>query len=148
MKQVRTLVLLASEAEARLLENSGVGKGLTELSGLRAADFEDVDQGFTEAPGRMTAAPGMGGHAFTPRESEREARRDAFARHILDALQRAWESGGQDRIIVAAPPRLLGELRSRMGGAMAKAVASDLPKDLVKVPVKDLPGHLAEIAAF
>jgi protein required for attachment to host cells len=148
MAAVRTLVLVASEGEAKILENSGKGTGLRELATLRAADFPDVDQGFTEAPGHQTAAPGMGGHAFTPRESEREARRTTFAGIIIEGLEQVWNKGGHDRMIVAASPRLLGELRQRMPKAMAEAVAADLPKDLLKIKLIDLPGHFKEVADF
>lgn len=148
MKPARTLVLVASEGEAKILENTGKGKGLKELCAMRADDFPDVDQGFTEAPGHQTAAPGMGGHAFTPRESEREARRTTFAGIILEGLEQVWKKGGHDRMIVAASPRLLGELRQRMPKAMVAAVAADLPKDLLKVKLIDLPGHFKEVADF
>lgn len=148
MKQIRTLVLLASEGEAKILENAGRGKGLKEVCAMRAADFPDVDQGFTEAPGHQTAAPGMGGHAFTPRESEREARRTTFAGIILEGLEQVWAKGGHDRMIVAASPRLLGELRQRMPKAMAEKVAADLPKDLVKIALIDLPRHFSAVADF
>jgi len=148
MRPVATLVLLASEGEARLTENRKKGEGLIQIGFLSADDFADVDQGFTEAPGRMSAAPGMGGHAFTPRESERDARRTAFAGHILEALTKAWDKGNHDRLIIAAPPRLLGELRDRISRPIAAALTADLPKDLVKVPLKDLPAHFNDIAAF
>lgn len=148
MAAVRTLVLVASEGEAKILENTGKGEGLKEICAMRADDFPDVDQGFTEAPGHQTAAPGMGGHAFTPRESEREARRTTFAGIILEGLEQVWNKGGHDRMIVAASPRLLGELRERMPKAMAEKVAADLPKDLLKIKLIDLPGHFKEVAEF
>lgn len=148
MKPVRTLVLVASEAEARILENCGPGKGLTELAGIRADDFPDTDQEFNDTAGRQSAAPGVARHAFAPRETVREARRGTFAGLVLDAFAEAWKQGGQERLVVAAPPRFLGELRSRMPAKMADAVAADLPKDLVKVALRDLPEHFAKVAAF
>lgn len=148
MKPIRTIVLLASEGEARILENAGRGKGLAEICALRAEDFPELNVDISEAPGHQSAAPGMGGHALSPRESEREARRSGFVRLILEALDQVWQKDGHDRIIVAAPPRLLGELRQRMPKALAAAVTADVPKDLVKIAVRDLPTHFAEIAVF
>lgn len=148
MKPVTTLVLLASEAEARLLVNTGPGKGLRELAGLRAEDFPETDQGFSDAAGRQSAAPGIARHGFEPRETAREARRGSFAALTVEALAEAWRKGGYDRIVIAAAPKLLGELRARMPADMAGAVMADLPKDLVKVALRSLPSHFSEVAAF
>lgn len=146
MKPVRTLVVLASEAEARLLVSDGPGRGLTELSGLRAEDFPDTQQEFTDAPGRQSAAPGMGRHAYTSRETVEEARRATFAPLIIDAIAEAWRRGGYDRILLAASPKLLGELRKHMPADLSAALLADLPKDLVKVAARDLPAHFSDVA--
>ena len=148
MKPARTLVVLASEAEARFLVNAGPGKGLHELSAMRADDFAATDQEFTDQPGRQRAAPGMGNHAFTARESVQEARRTTFAGLIAEAMAAAWKTGDHDRIVLAASPKLLGELRAKMPKEVAGALLADLSKDLVKIPLRELPGHLAGVAAF
>lgn len=148
MKAVRTLVLVANEGEARVLENTGTGRGLAEICAMRADDFPELALDISEAPGRQNAAPGQGGHALDPRETEREARRTGFSRLVIEALEQVWRKKRHDRIIVAAAPRLLGELRQRMPKDVAAAVVADLPKDLVKITVRDLPAHFASIAAF
>jgi protein required for attachment to host cells len=148
MKPVRTLLVLASEAEARLLLNDGPGKGLAEVAGLRADDFPDTAQEFTDDAGRQTGAPGMGHHAYQARETVRDARRTTFAGLIVEAMEEAWATGRYDRVVLAASPKLLGELRARMPGPLADAVAADLPKDLVKVAARDLPSHFGDVAAF
>jgi protein required for attachment to host cells len=148
MKPARTLVVLASEAEARFLVNEGPGKGLQELSAMRADDFSDTDQEFTDQAGRQRAAPGMGNHAFAARESVQEARRTTFAGLIAEAMAAAWKTGNHDQIVLAASPKLLGELRGRVPKEVASALLADLPKDFVKTPLRDLPGHFEGVAAF
>lgn len=148
MKPVRTLLVLASEAEARLLVNEGPGRGLEVVAGLRAEDFPDTRQEFTDDAGRQTAAPGMGFHAYGARETVRDARRTTFAGLIVEAMAEAWATGRYDRIVLAASPKLLGELRARLPAPLAAAVAADLPKDLVKVAARDLPPHFKDVAAF
>ncbi len=148
MTPIKTLVVLASEAEAKFLVNEGPGKGLREHSGLRADDFPDTDQEFTDQPGRQTAAPGMGSHSYTARETVQDARRTTFAGLILEATEEARAATGSERIVLAASPKLLGELRARMPERLAKAVTAQLPKDLVKVPLIDLARHFDDVAAF
>lgn len=149
MRPVRTLVLLASEGAARLFVNEGVGRGLGEIGALAAGDFPDVDVGHADRPGRGSAGPGeMALHGLDPHATEREQRRGRFAEHIVAWLARAWEDGGYDRLIVAAPPRFLGELRAALPPALAAALAADLAKDLVKLPLRELPAHFAGVAAF
>ncbi|MCL4188917.1 MAG: host attachment protein [Rhodobacteraceae bacterium] len=149
MRPVRTLVMLASEGAARLLVNEGVGRGLSETGALAAGDFPDVDVGHADRPGRGSAGPGeMALHGLDPHATEREQRRERFAEHVVAWLAGAWEGGGYDRLIVAAPPRFLGELRAALPPALAGAVTADLPKDLVKLPLRELPAHFAGVAAF
>ncbi|MCC6304369.1 MAG: host attachment protein [Rhodobacteraceae bacterium] len=149
MRAVRTLVLVAGEGAARLLVNEGVGRGLAELRSIAAGDFPDVDVGVADRPGRGSAGPGeMALHGFDPHATEREQRRARFADHVVAWLAAAWEGAGYDRLIVAAPPRFLGELRASLPEALAAAVAADLSKDLVRVPSRELAGHFAGVAAF
>jgi protein required for attachment to host cells len=145
MRPIRTLVVLASEAETRLCVGEGPGHGLREVAALRAADFPDTDQGFDDTPGRQRSGPGMARHAFPARESAQDARRTTFARLTLDAVAEQWQAGGYDRIVLAAAPKLLGELRRQMPKELAAAVSADLAKDLVKIPQIELPGHLAGV---
>ncbi|PWE33274.1 hypothetical protein DDZ14_05665 [Maritimibacter sp. 55A14] len=147
MKPVRTLVLIANEREARILENAGVGKGLAELSSLDASAINSEAIEYADTPGRSRAAPGTARHGFEPPTSERRQARDAFAAHVLDALHAQAAKGGHERLILAAPPKMLGELRGGLG-QLADKVTGSLDKDIVKVPARDLPRHFEAIAAF
>lgn len=149
MRPVRTLVVLASEGAARLLVNEGVGHGLAETAALAAETFGDVDVPRADRPGRSSAGPGaVALHGLDPHTTERELRRARFAEHVVAALVRQWEAGGHDRLVIAAPPKFLGELRAALPPALAGAVAAELPKDLVRLPLRELAGHFAGVAAF
>lgn len=145
MRTVRTLVLLAAEKAARFHLNDGVGKGLVADGGLDAADFPDTDTGWSDRPGRGSAGPGLSRHAFDPHETERDQERARFAAHVVAALEDRAASA--DRIVIAAAPRMLGELRARLPPALAARVVAELDKDLVKVPAADLPAHFAGVLA-
>lgn len=141
MKSDRTLVLMADDAEARFLLNEGPGTGLRELAGLKVGQFADADLDYEDRPGRQTGPGGGPRHGFDPHDTLEEQRRDRFARHVVEALDQEWGQVKPDRLVVAAPPKMLGVLRKELTGAPAAALAGDLAKDLMKIPVIDLPTH-------
>lgn len=147
MKPVRTLVLVADDETARLLVNEGVGKGLRQIAQQSADSLDPKRFRYSDTPGRERAAPGMARHGMEPRSSEERQARQAFADLVVQELLAAWETGGHDRIVIAAAPRMLGALRDRLGG-LAPHVTASLDKDLVKVAISDLPRHFADVAAF
>ncbi|MGB3313305.1 MAG: host attachment protein [Albidovulum sp.] len=146
MKPIRTLVLIADDQTARFLINDGIGKGLKEVAGLSAAQFLDAQIDYDDRPGRQTGGPGgVARHGFDPGEKADEAGRSRFAGYVAEELGREWTRIKPDRLILAAAPKMLGALRSRLNGAPAAALHGDLAKDLVKVAVRDLPGYFADI---
>ncbi len=147
MKPIVTLVLIADDGEARLLVNEGVGKGLSQLATHSASELDAERFAYSDERGRASAAPGIARHAMEPRSSPERQAREAFAAHLAAALRTAWKAGGYDRVIFAAAPRMLGALRAELGD-LAPHVAASLDKDLVKVPLSDLPRHFAGVAAF
>lgn len=149
MKAVRTLVLVAGDEDARFLINEGTGKGLHELAVVNIRQFADAQAEFADRPGR--AGIGKGGKAmqsFDPHETVDEMHRLRFATHVIEALDKEWNAAKPDRLIVAAPPKMLGALRDKLRGPAAAALHADLPKDLVSVEVRDLARHFEKIAAF
>lgn len=147
MKPIRTLVVVANEREARILDNRGVGKGLSELHHFGASEFGAGETAHSDAPGRSRGAPGQARHGFEPPTSDRRLARDAFARHVIERINACWAGGAYSRLILCAPPKTLGELRAELGD-LAAHLQADLDKDLVQVPLADLPARFAGVAAF
>ncbi len=146
MKPVRTLVLVADDESARFLLNEGVGTGLREVAGLAASQFADTQIEFVDRPGRQTGGPGgVARHGFDPHDNVDEQGRMRFAHHLTEALDQEWGQAKPDRLIIAAPAKMLGVLRDRIKGAPAAALHADLAKDLVNVPVHDLAEHFKDV---
>lgn len=141
MTPIRTLVLLAGAEDARFLINDGVGKGLTEVLALSSAQFADLAPGFADAPTRGYA-PGGTGFAVDPGTAPDERRRAVFADRVIEALAQEWPVARADRLVLAAAPKMLGLLRVRLSGAPKAALAADLDRDLVHLPLCDLGAHL------
>ena len=142
-----TLVLLAADHDIRLLRNEGVGKGLIEIVHLGRADLPDVDFEFADQPVR-TAGHGQTTHSAEPRQTEHEKERTRMAKHAISRLHTEWSQGGYNRVIISAPDKMLHLLRKGLPKDMKPHLIADLDKDIVKVPLIDLPAHFADIAAF
>jgi protein required for attachment to host cells len=149
MKPVRTLVLIVDDRAARFLVNDGVGKGLREVASLDARDFPDAAG---PAPGEIyRSAHGPTGqvrHGIDPRSTIEEQARLAFVGHVVAALDSRWTAEVPDRLVLAAPAKVLGLLRRRLAGAPARAVHAELSKDLVGLPLRDLAPHFAQVLAL
>lgn len=142
MTPIRTLVLVAGAENARLFVNEGVGKGLTEIVALSATQFPETETDYSDRPGRQTAAPGMGRHGLQPSTPVEEQQRDRFADRVIEALEQEWPQARADRLVIAAPPKMLGLLRARLKGAPKAALIADLDKDLIHLAPRDLGPHL------
>lgn len=145
MKPIVTLIVIAAEKELRLLRHAGTGKGLTEVVHRHAEGYPDTDVEYTGGQGRSHVAGVHFGHGDSHAEQDEERLR--FAAHVLEETAREWAGGTYDRILLAAGPRLLGVLRDRMPAPLKAQVMAELDKDLVKVPVIDLPDHLGGVLA-
>ena len=141
-----TWVVVADGAKALLLENTGTA----EAPQLRVVEKMAIDnpptreQG-TDQAGRMSGPGGasvMGGTDFHRLAEE------GFARKLAEALEARVAAGEVKRLVLAAPPQMLGSLRAAMGPALAEAVVAELPKTLTGHPLPEI-GKLvaAELAA-
>ena len=145
MKPITTLVVLAAEKELRLLRHAGTGKGLDEVVHRHASGYPDQDVEYTDRAPRSHGGAARFGHG--ERGDEEDAEMARFAVHVLDETAREWAGGTYARIVLAASPRLLGHLRDRMPAALKPHVVAELDKDLVKIPLADLPDHLGAVLA-
>ena len=148
MKTPRTLILLAAARDLRLLRSDGVGKGLDELAHLTWDDLPDVDFEFSDRAPRERGGLGGSLHTIDPRQTEREKERGRMAAHAIRVLGEEWAKGGYDRIVMSAPDKMLGLLRAAMPRELAANIAADIDKDLVKIPLHDLAGHLEAVVKF
>jgi len=148
MKPVQTLVLLASEGEARMLVNEGVGKGLHQISHLDREAVSGAPTAYADGPGRAKSGSGAAHHGVEPSSSEGRQNRERFAADLVGVLQKTWDDGGYDRLLIAAAPKMLGALRDQIPDGLAAKLVGELDKDLLHTPVADLPAHFYDMVAF
>lgn len=144
MKKLRSLYLIASEEGFRLLQTHE--PDLKEISLKHADNFPDVAYSYPSEQSHNHGGPGAPGFDTGATANKVEQERIRFARHIVAALGAEWASGTHDRIIIAAGPKMLGQLRDSMPKALHAHVAAELHKDLMKIPVHDLASHFTEVS--
>jgi len=99
-----------------------------------------------DKPGRSRESATTARHAIEPRSDPHELAKDEFAHEIAKVLNEAGTTGAFDRIILAAPPHVAAALRHFLDKAVGAKIVGELPKDLTKIPDRELGRHLDEVA--
>ena len=148
MKPVRTWILLADGTRARIVCNSGPGKGLQEVRGMEF-EGDNVRSGdlMADRPGRTFDSAGSHRHAMEPHsDPQREAKR-SFAAELVARLQEQLQAQAFDRLVLVAAPATLGDIRKALPKPLLGVVYGEIPKNLVHVPNQELGDHLVDVLA-
>jgi protein required for attachment to host cells len=147
MKKTVTWVLIADGAQARVLENTGPGKGLKQVEGLDwSIDALQAQEIVTDRPGSKSGGGAFGG-GMEPRTDPVEHRETQFVKSVAATLDRKQQQGAFDRLVIAAAPIALGDLRKAISPAVKKTVVAELNKDLTNLPTAQLDQHFEGIVA-
>jgi protein required for attachment to host cells len=148
MKKTVTWILIADGTQARVVENTGPGKGLATVKGLDWSipplQTQDIN---SDRPGRSFSSVGPGRSAMEPKTDAAQHREAEFVRTVAQAIDTKAREGAYDRLIIAAAPIALGNLRKVMSDHVRKTILAELDKDLTKVPTPQLDKHLDGIIA-
>ena len=143
-KTQTTWILIADGARAHIVANEGPGKGLQTIPGQ---DYTGVNLPTREIgadkPGRTFDRAGDGRHSMEPRVDWHRFEKHKFAQSMAKVLDKAAGKGAFDRLILVAPPKTLGELRSSLGKVASGRVIAELAKDLTNLTIHELPENLA-----
>lgn len=149
MKSQHTWVLIADAGRARFFEALGPGKGVRALDNLSLDNDlppSRAAEGGAHKPGRSQAAGGTGRHALEPTSDPHRQFKRQFAEQVAAIVDGKLANGAFDRLVVVAPPVMLGDLRDVFSAAVKNAIKAELHKDLTKTPVIELAGHLKDHA--
>jgi protein required for attachment to host cells len=148
MKKTVTWILIADGAQARVLENTGPGKGLQQLTGLdwsiEPLQAQDI---VTDKPGRSHSSVGSSRSGMEPKTDPVAHREAEFVRDLIARLDKKAQEGAFDRLVIAAAPIALGEIRKAMSPQLKKLVVAELNKDLTNLPTAQLDQHFDGIIA-
>ena len=136
-------VVICDGAKALVLEN--VGDEMFPNLRTKEVYHQEApltrEQG-TDDPGRAFSSVGQFRSAMgqTDRHAQDERR---FLEKLADRLNAAVQAGEAKSLIIAAPPRALGALRQVYSQGLRGALAAEIDKDLVKMPLHEIEKHLA-----
>lgn len=66
---------------------------------------------------------------------------EQFARTLCELLQHERQSGRFTDLMIAAPPKFLGELRAHLSDECRKALVKTVHKDLLRIDAREIAAH-------
>ncbi len=146
----KTWILVAHEAGARVFENQGPGKGLDLVEELEHAEGRARDREIvSDRPGRsFRKNSGDPRRASIPASEGPHDRAVAtFARALAQKLKQGRNKNRYQRLVLVAPPRFLGLLRSSLDGPTTQLVVGSIHKDLAAAKESQLMKYLGDVIA-
>jgi protein required for attachment to host cells len=139
MKTTPTWILISDGAEARVYTYNGPNHKLTVVDGaefshvnLPNRELTSTERGRFFDPGDMRSADDR----RNPHENEKKKFAHELAK-FLDTKAKDFE-----RLVVAAPPKMLGYLRDCLSKQQMQKVIATIDKDFTKTSEADLEKHL------
>eukprot|EP01037_Dinobryon_pediforme_P015310 gene15311-15454_t len=143
MKPLRTWVLVADGARARILENNGPDHSLRGVEGLVFdANHDATHDIVSDRQGRSFSSHGDGCSAIEPRTDPHRELKAKFARHLASVLSQELANGAYSRLIIVAAPVTLGDLRSEISDQVKATLVGEIAHDLTKTPDHEVAKHL------
>lgn len=133
-----TFVLVCDGRKALILRNAGDRKypNLVVERTLEAAPNPPTHEHGTDGPGRLQAR-----HSPRSAVETSDAHRfaeDAFITETAETVNKLTGDRVIERLVVVAPPRALGVLRTTLDAASRKRMVAEIDKDLVRRPVYEI----------
>jgi protein required for attachment to host cells len=152
-KQIRTWIVVADGARARFFTASD---DASKLVPARTSDMvaplnrRPARELKSDKPGRSYSSSRSGvRHAFEPPHDYRKIEKHRFSAAVAQTLHEASESKAFDRLVLVAPRRSLGELRSLLSDRVKRQIGREIAKDFTNQTAAGLWRHLRPlIAAF
>lgn len=146
MRPEKTWVLITDGARGRLVAAVGHGAALqiTEEREFHAdhSPNRDLDR---DRPVRVFESYGSGRHSIEPKTDRHRELKRSFAHEIADALDDNLSQKKFERLVIAAPPVTLGDLRKVMSEAVKSKIIAEVAMDLTKVPNSEVPRHIMDL---
>ncbi len=149
MKPTITWIVLADGDQAKIFSHDGPGKGLKPLSDLNIdQDRLRATEIMADKPGRSMSSSGPGSRSSIDYKTDPVADRERrFVERLAEMLDEHQTAGDYQRLVIAAAPTALGDLRPALSDKVRQTILAELPKDLTNVPTAKLAEHFDGLIA-
>ena len=140
-KATRTWVVVADGTRARFFCENDDQNGLVpaepaEMSSANAnGHARDLK---SDRPGRSFSTSGTSRHALEPRHDYHKMEKRKFAIEVARHLDESCAAHAFDRLLLVAPKRSLGELRTLLSKPVRDRISGELAKDLTKFTIANV----------
>jgi protein required for attachment to host cells len=139
-------IVVAESARARIFAVSGAEGKLVEVAGLSHPESRLHDTELSsDVPGRSFDSHGQGRHGMEQATDPHEREVQAFAVEIARHIDSGIKARSFDSLVLIAPPKFLGQLRSRLSKSARDIVVGELDKNLVEADSDILEGHVSAL---
>jgi protein required for attachment to host cells len=133
-----SLVLVGDGQKALFLRNKGNAQRVDlVVERILERDNPPTREQGTDRPGRSSASLGVARSAMEEVDWHYLAK-ERFADELAEALYRHAHANLFDRLIIIAPPKILGNLRKAFHAEVVDRIAAEIPKELTSHPVAEI----------
>jgi protein required for attachment to host cells len=144
MKTAKTWIVLANARTAKFFSYTGPGKKL-EPAGKEVL-HADPPKPYTDRAGAVHSSVGPGVSAVEQTDPKALAEAE-FVSSLCAYLHKSFIDKAFERLVIAAGPHTLGEIRRALPEDLSKRVMAEINKDLTQVTLNELPDHLSGVIA-
>ena len=149
MKHTRTWILIADGGRARILEVTGKPEDMHLVEGSQSRLYNPPSHELgRDAPGRVYESVGHARHAVEPRSDPHTALEALFASQLAAMLADHLAKKDFDRLVVVAPPVMLGNLRKMIKPEVKSKIIAEIDKDLTRLPNNEITFHIENVIGF
>jgi protein required for attachment to host cells len=132
------LILVGDGRKALFLRNRGNPRRVAlVVEQILEQDNPPTREQGTDRPGRANASVGAARSAMEEADWHHIAK-ERFAVELAEALYRQAHANRFEKLVVIAPPKILGDLRKAFHAEVARRVAAEIPKELTSHPVAEI----------
>ena len=146
MAERATWIVVADAGRARLFRYHGLKQPLEPaLDHELVHDTRRSREIASDRQGRGFDEGGHGRHGMEPGTDPHRYEQQRFARELAELLETQHNQGEFQRLVLVAPPGMLGDLRASLSGRLQKLVHKEEAKDLTRLETARLTERIQEL---
>lgn len=137
-------VLIADAARGRLFSLDRANKRLIEIDNFVNPKARLLEHSLSsDAPGRSYDREGSGRHIIENKTSKKDYISNIFAKQIAENIKKKYNLKKFYRIIVVAPPKMLGNIERQLSSLKYKNASIFIAKDLSRFTSREIYKNLS-----